>query len=117
ARAALVWHSEVDAVSFTGEYLTGQEIMKNAAATLKRVSFELGGKSANIIFPDADLEKAASYACDGIFFNQGEVCCAGSRLFVDQKIQKSFTEKLLHHAKQWQPGDPMDPSTEMGAIV
>ena len=117
AGAALVRHPEVDGISFTGEYLTGQEIMKNAAGTLKRISFELGGKSANIIFADADLEEAADFACDGIFFNQGEVCCAGSRLFVDEKIKDSFTEKLLEKARSWQPGDPMDPSTEMGALV
>jgi len=117
AGAALVRHPEVDGISFTGEYLTGQEIMKNAAPTLKRISFELGGKSPNIIFADADLEEAADFACDGIFFNQGEVCCAGSRLFVEEKVKKPFTERLLEKAKEWQPGDPLDPKTEMGAIV
>ena len=117
AGAALVRHPEVDGISFTGEYVTGQEIMKNAAATLKRISFELGGKSANLIFADADLEQAADFACDGIFFNQGEVCCAGSRLFVEEKIKKPFTEELLARAKNWKPGDPMNPKTEMGAIV
>lgn len=117
AGAALVRHPEVDGISFTGEYLTGQEIMKNAAATLKRISFELGGKSANIVFADADLEKAADFACDGIFFNQGEVCCAGSRLFVEEKIKKSFTERLLERAKNWKPGDPMNSKTQMGALV
>ena len=74
AGASLVRHPEVDGVSFTGEYVTGQEIMKNAASTLKRISFELGGKSANIVFADANLEEAIDFACDGIFFNQGEVC-------------------------------------------
>lgn len=117
AGAALVRHPEVDGISFTGEYVTGQEIMKNAAPTLKRISFELGGKSANIVFADADLEEAADFACDGIFFNQGEVCCAGSRLFVEEKIKKPFTERLLEKAKTWRPGDPMDPATQMGAIV
>ena len=117
AGAALVRHPEVDGISFTGEYITGQEIMKNAAATLKRISFELGGKSPNIIFSDADLDRAADFACDGIFFNQGEVCCSGSRLFVEEKIRKPFTERLLEKAKEWQPGDPLDPKTEMGAIV
>ncbi len=117
AGAALVRHPEVDGISFTGEYVTGQEIMKNAAGTLKRISFELGGKSPNIIFADADLDQAADFACDGIFFNQGEVCCAGSRLFVEEKIKKPFTEKLLARAKNWQPGDPLDPKTEMGALV
>ncbi len=117
AGGALVRHPEVDGISFTGEYLTGQEIMKNAASTLKRISFELGGKSANIIFADADLEQAADFACDGIFFNQGEVCCAGSRLFVEEKIKKPFTERLLERAKNWQPGNPLDSETQMGAIV
>lgn len=117
AGASLVRHPEVDGISFTGEYATGQEIMKNAAATLKRISFELGGKSPNIIFSDADLEEAARFACDGIFFNQGEVCCAGSRLFVEEKIKEPFTECLLERAKAWRPGDPLNPETEMGAIV
>lgn len=117
AGAALVRHPEVDGISFTGEYLTGQEIMKNSAATLKRISFELGGKSANIVFADADLEQACDFACDGIFFNQGEVCCAGSRLFVDEKIKKPFTERLIEKARQWKVGDPMDPASDMGAIV
>lgn len=117
AGAALVRHPEVDGITFTGEYLTGQEIMKNAAATLKRLSFELGGKSANIICADADLEQAAKFACEGIFFNQGQVCCAGSRVFVDDRIRRPFTQALLEHADKWQPGDPMDPKTEMGAVV
>lgn len=117
AGAALVRHPRVDGVTFTGEYVTGQEIMKNAAPTLKKISFELGGKSANIVFADADVEKAADFACDGIFFNQGEVCCAGSRLFVEEKIKKPFMERLLEKAKSWEPGDPMDSATEMGAIV
>ncbi len=90
AGSALVENPEVDGISFTGEYRTGQEIMRNAALTLKRISFELGGKSAHIIFEDADLEAAAEFACDGIFFNQGEVCCAGSRLFVQETVKKNF---------------------------
>jgi aldehyde dehydrogenase (NAD+) len=117
AGAALVRHPQVDGISFTGEYVTGQEIMRNAAGTLKRISFELGGKSPNIIFADADLDQAAEFACDGIFFNQGEVCCAGSRLFVEEKIRESFTEKLLEKTKDWQPGDPLNPKTQMGPLV
>ena len=112
--AALVKHPEVDGISFTGEHTTGQEIMRNAAGTLKRISFELGGKSANIIFSDADLESAADFACDGIFFNQGEVCCAGSRLFIDKKIKKPFTEELLQRSKKWKPREvvPMIPKRD-----
>lgn len=115
--AALVRHPEVDGITFTGEYLTGQEIMKNAAPTLKRLSFELGGKSANIICADANLDDAAKFACEGIFFNQGEVCCAGSRIFVEEKIKKDFTQSLLEHSKKWVPGDPQDPKSQMGAVV
>ncbi len=117
AGAALVRHPEVDGVSFTGEFRTGQEIMRNAAPGLKRIAFELGGKSANIIFADADIDQAVDFACDGIFFNQGEVCCAGSRLFVEEKIKDRFTQQLLQKAKDWAPGDPFDPKTQMGAIV
>ncbi len=117
AGAALVAHPDVDGISFTGEYVTGQEIMKNAAPTLKRISFELGGKSPNIVFADADLDEAAEFACDGIFFNQGEVCCAGSRLFVEEKIRKPFTERLLQAAKKWTVGDPLKSETKMGPLV
>jgi aldehyde dehydrogenase (NAD+) len=115
--ASLVAHPDVDGVTFTGEYLTGQEIMKNAAKGLKRLSFELGGKSANIVYADADLEKAAEFACGAIFFNQGEVCCAGSRLFVEEKIKKDFTDCLLEEAKGWKPGDPLKEDTQMGAVI
>ncbi len=117
AGAALVRHEGVDGVAFTGEYRTGQSIMQNAAKSLKRLSFELGGKSPVIVFADADLEKAAAFVCEGIFFNQGEVCCAGSRLFVEEKIQEQFTALILKQAETWQPGDPLDPSTRMGALV
>ena len=117
AGAALVAHPDVDGISFTGEYSTGQAIMQNAAKTLKKISFELGGKSANIIFKDADLEKAAEFACDGIFYNQGEVCCSGSRLFVEKSIQEEFLARILDHSKSWQPGDPLKEKTKMGAIV
>lgn len=117
AGAALVAHPGVDGISFTGEYRTGQIIMRSASATLKRLSFELGGKSPLIVFADADLDKAAAFACEGIFYNQGEVCCAGSRLLVEEKIQDVFMEKLLKAAEAWQPGDPLDEKTRMGAII
>lgn len=117
AGAALVSHPDVDGISFTGEYRTGQAIMKSASATLKRLSFELGGKSPLIVFGDADLNKAAAFACEGIFYNQGEVCCAGSRILVEEKIHDVFIEKLLKAAEKWQPGDPLDEKTRMGAII
>lgn len=117
AGRALVEHAGVDKIAFTGEYLTGQEIMRNASGTLKRVSLELGGKSPNVIFADADLERAVENAMTGAFFNAGQVCCAGTRIFVEKKIHDSFTEKLVERAKGLRQGDPMDPKTEMGPQV
>ncbi|MBI4042588.1 MAG: aldehyde dehydrogenase family protein [Deltaproteobacteria bacterium] len=117
AGAALAGHREVDKVAFTGEYLTGQEVMKAAAKNLKRISLELGGKSPNIVFDDVDLDAAVKGAMRGIFFNQGEVCCAGSRLFLSEKIYDEFVGKLVDEAKRLKVGDPLDPSTQMGAQV
>lgn len=114
---ALVKHPGVDKIAFTGEYRTAQIIMANAAPTLKRLTFELGGKSPNIVFADADMEQAVQGAVDGIFFNQGEVCCAGSRLFVEQKIHDEFVDRLAARAKARRLGDPFDPQTEQGAQV
>ena len=114
---ALVKHPGVDKIAFTGEYRTAQIIMANAAPTLKRLTFELGGKSPNIVFADADMEQAVQGAVDGIFFNQGEVCCAGSRLFVEQKIHDEFVDRLVARAKARRLGDPFDPQTEQGAQV
>lgn len=117
AGAALVSHEDVDGISFTGDYRTGQAIMKGAAGTLKKLSFELGGKSPLIVFADADLDRAAAFACEGIFYNQGEVCCAGSRLLVEESVRDLFVEKLLQRAAAWNPGDPMDERSGIGAIV
>jgi len=114
---ALVKHPGVDKIAFTGEYRTAQIIMANAAPTLKRLTFELGGKSPNIVFADADMEQAVQGAVDGIFFNQGEVCCAGSRLFLEQKIHDEFVDRLVARAKARRLGDPFDPQTEQGAQV
>jgi len=114
---ALVRHPGVDKIAFTGEYRTAQTIMANAAPTLKRLTFELGGKSPNIVFADADIEQAVDGAMMGIFFNQGEVCCAGSRLFVEQKIHDQFVDRLVKKAKERKVGDPFDPTTEQGAQV
>jgi aldehyde dehydrogenase (NAD+) len=117
AGVALVKHPGVDKLAFTGSTLVGKEIMRSAADTLKRVTLELGGKSPNIVFADSDLDSAVKGAINGIFYGKGEVCCAGSRLFVESKVQDEFTDKLLARAKKLQPGDPLDPKTRLGAIV
>jgi len=114
---ALARHPGVDKVAITGETRTGQEIVRDSAETLKRVSLELGGKSPNIVFADADLEGAVRGATVGIFYGKGEVCAAGSRLFVEKKVHDGFLERLVDRAKKLQPGDPLDPKTRFGAIV
>ncbi len=118
AGAALSGHMDVDKVAFTGEFTTGQLVMEAAAkSNLKRVSLELGGKSPNVIFADADLDAAVEGAFFGLFFNQGQCCCAGSRLFVEDKIHDAFVERLLKRTRQQKVGDPFDPSTTQGAQV
>jgi len=114
---ALVQHKGVDKVAFTGSTVVGKEIMRGAADTLKRVTLELGGKSPNIVFADSDMNAAVKGAINGIFFGKGEVCCAGSRLFVESKVQDEFMEKLAAQAAKLKPGDPLDPKTRLGAIV
>ena len=117
AGAALVRHPGVDKVAFTGSTAVGKEIMRSAADSLKRITLELGGKSPNIVFADSDLDSAVKGAINGIFYGKGEVCCAGSRLFVESKVQEEFLGKLVERAKKLQPGDPLDPKTRLGAIV
>jgi len=113
----LVGHPGVDKVAFTGSTAVGKEIMRSAADSLKRVTLELGGKSPNIVFADSDLDAAVKGAINGIFYGKGEVCCAGSRLFVESKVRDEFTAKVVERAKKMQPGDPLDPKTRLGAIV
>ncbi|MBI4512938.1 MAG: aldehyde dehydrogenase family protein [Gemmatimonadetes bacterium] len=115
--AALVRHPGVDKIAFTGSTETGRIIMREAAATLKNVQLELGGKSPNIIFADADPEAAVRGAAVGIFYGKGEVCSAGSRLLVQRSIHDVFLEKLVERAKKTVPGDPLDPKTRLGALV
>src|SRR4051794_33441277 len=118
AGAALTSHMDVDKVAFTGEHTTGQLIMEAAArSNLKRVSLELGGKSPNVVFADADLDAAVEGAYFGLFFNQGQCCCAGSRLFVEEKVHDEFVDKLVKKAKGRKVGDPFDPETEQGPQV
>ena len=113
----LVKHPGVDKLAFTGSTLVGKEIMRSAADTMKRVSLELGGKSPNIVFADSDLDAAVKGATTGIFYGKGEVCAAGSRLFVEKKVHDDFMGKLVERARKLKPGDPLDPKTRLGAIV
>ena len=115
--AAIVRHPAVDKISFTGETTTGQEIVRAAAATMKKVTLELGGKSPHIIFADADLDAAAKSAFLGIAFNCGQVCTAGSRLLVEKKIHGEVLGRIMDHAKQLKPGDPLQESTRLGPLV
>jgi len=117
AGAALVRHPDVDKVAFTGSTEVGRLIQQEAAGTVKRVSLELGGKAPNIVFADADIEAAVRGAIGGIFFNQGEVCCAGSRLFVEESVHDEVVGSLSEHAAKIKVGDPLDAATEMGAQV
>jgi acyl-CoA reductase-like NAD-dependent aldehyde dehydrogenase len=112
----IVEHPGIDKIAFTGDTSTGKGIMRGAADTLKKITLELGGKSANIVLPDADLEAAIRGATTGIFYGKGEVCAAGSRLLVDQSIRSEFIDKLAARAKKMAPGDPLDPKTRLGAI-
>ena len=118
AGAGISGHMDIDKVAFTGETRTGQLIMEAAArSNLKRVSLELGGKSPNIVFADADLDAAIAGAYFGLFFNQGQCCCAGSRLMVEEKIYDEFVEKLVAKAKSQNVGDPFDMGTTQGAQI
>lgn len=115
--AALVKHPGVDKIAFTGSTSVGKEIMRSSAETLKRVTLELGGKSPNIVFADSALDSAVKGAINGIFYGKGEVCCAGSRLFVEKKVEDEFLTKLVEFSKKLKLGDPLDPKTRLGAIV
>ncbi len=117
AGAALAAHMDVDKIAFTGEYTTGRIIMQAASKNLKRISLELGGKSPNIVFADSDIDSAVAGAMTGIFFNQGEVCCAGSRLFLEKGIHDEFVDKLSNKASSMRVGNPEDADTQMGAQV
>jgi acyl-CoA reductase-like NAD-dependent aldehyde dehydrogenase len=113
---AIVEHPGIDKIAFTGDTSTGKSIMRSAAATLKRITLELGGKSPNIVLGDADVDAAIRGATVGIFYGKGEVCAAGSRLLVDRAIKDEFIDKLAARTKKMVPGDPLDPKTRYGAI-
>lgn len=117
AGAYMTTHPDVDMVSFTGETTTGKTIMKSAADSLKRVSFELGGKAANIVFEDANLDKAVPTSITAAFMNSGQVCLAGSRILVQRSILNTFVEKFKEAAEALKVGDPQDSKTNMGPLV
>ena len=117
AGAALVAHPGVAGIAFTGETTTGQLIMQNAAKSLKKVSLELGGKSANIVLDDADLEAASRAAMMAIFYNKGEVCTAGSRLLVAKGAREPLLEKVMDRASKLAQGDTLDPKTRLGPQI
>lgn len=117
AGAALSSHPDVDKIAFTGSTGVGEKIIRAAAGTMKRVSVELGGKSPNIIFADADLDKAVPAAAMAVFANSGQICSAGTRLFVQSSIQEEFMERLAAFTRTIKVGDPLDPETQLGPVV
>lgn len=117
AGQAILDSSGVDKVAFTGSTEVGRHVMRSAASTVKRVSLELGGKSPNIVFADANLAYAAGGACAGIFYNKGEVCAAGSRLFVERSVHDEFVELLKKKMVRYTPGDPLNGDTRLGPQV
>ena len=117
AGEAMTTHPEVDAVTFTGESNTGRAIMRAASDTMKKLSFEMGGKSANIVMADADLDAAVEGALKGVFVNQGEVCLAGTRLLVQRPVYDEFLARFVEGAAQWTPSDPLEEDARMGPLV
>ncbi|MFD3665145.1 aldehyde dehydrogenase family protein [Streptomyces sp. NPDC058659] len=116
AGAALVEHPDVNKVAFTGSTAVGKSIARSIAGTHKKVTLELGGKGANIVFDDAPIDQAVEGIVTGIFFNQGQVCCAGSRLLVQESIQDELLDSLKRRLSTLRLGDPLDKNTDIGAI-
>jgi len=114
---ALVRHPGVDKVTFTGSPRVGRTIMQGAAANFKKITLELGGKSANLIFADANLDRAVRAASSGIFFNAGQVCSAGSRVLVERPVYEDVVQRLAERARAIRVGDPADPKTTMGPVI
>ena len=117
AGAALSGHMGVDKVAFTGSHVTGQKIVQASANNLKRVSLELGGKSPDIVFADADLDAAVPGAAMAVFANSGQICSAGTRLFVERKVYDEFTEKVAAFSRTLKVGDGIDPEVQVGPLV
>ena len=114
--ASLVEHSDVDKIAFTGSTDVGKLIQRQVAGTAKKLTLELGGKAANVVFEDAPLDQAIEGIVNGIFFNQGHVCCAGSRLLVQESVAEEVLEKLHYRVSTLRIGDPLDKNTDIGAI-
>jgi aldehyde dehydrogenase (NAD+) len=114
--AAIVNHPDIDKIAFTGSTAVGKLIQKAVAGTQKKVSLELGGKSANIVLEDAPIDQAVEGIVNGIFFNQGHVCCAGSRLYVQESIADELVRKLKQRMQSLYVGNPLDKNTDIGAI-
>ena len=117
AGAALAAHPDIDKIAFTGSTEVGKLVARAAADNLTKVSLELGGKAPNVIFADADLDQAVNGALMGIFYNQGQVCCAGSRIFLEERIKDEFLERFKARAEKIKVGDPTDKTTQMGPQV
>jgi aldehyde dehydrogenase (NAD+) len=117
AGAALARHPDVDKIAFTGSHLTGQKIVEASAGNLKRVSLELGGKSPDVVFADADLDAAVPGAGMAVFANSGQICSAGTRLFVERKIYDEFTARVAEYGDSLKVGDSRDPTTQVGPLV
>ncbi len=117
AGSSIAEHPDIDKVAFTGSGEVGRLILKASAGNLKRVSLELGGKSPNIIFPDADMSQAVPTSMMGVFFNSGQVCCAGTRIFVQKEKYDEFVGQLTKFSEGMKTGDPLDPQTMMGPLV
>jgi acyl-CoA reductase-like NAD-dependent aldehyde dehydrogenase len=115
--SAMVDHPGIDAIAFTGSSEVGRKLMAQGAKTLKKVSLELGGKSPNVVFADADLDAAAKGALNAIFYGKGEVCAAGSRLLVEESVHDELMARVVERAQKMAPGDPLNPKTRLGAIV
>src|SRR5271154_1179609 len=117
AGAAIAAHPDIDKVAFTGSTEVGKLILQASTGNLKRVSLELGGKSPNVIFPDAAMEEAVALSATGVFRNQGQVCCAATRMFVQERIYDEFAERISAKANDINLGQPLDPATTMGPLV
>ena len=114
----LALHPDIDGLTFTGSTQVGKQLMcYSSESNLKRTFLELGGKSPNIVFADANLEKAATFAAIAVFYNGGQTCTAGTRLIVEERIREQFVEMVKAQSRKWMPGDPLDPATAMGPMI
>jgi len=117
AGAALASHTDVDRIAFTGSTATGREVIRASAGNIKRLSLELGGKSPDVVFADADLAKAVPGAAMGVFNNTGQICYAGTRVFVQRSIQQEFVERMATFARELTVGNPLDPAVKLGPLI